>query len=173
MYKRIVEHKTRAGYALLNRGRFAELVQQFDPHVRFTFAGDHALAVHASGRDEALAWFERVGRLMPGLTLTPSVIVVQGPPWDTRVATRFTVEATLDGGQRYANAGMQLIRLRWGKVVEDHLHEDTQAVAHALEHLSARGHAEASELPDNRLDSGGARDVGGHAENGVVAAEAE
>lgn len=147
MYKTIVKSKARKGYDLLNAGRFDELVAQFSPDVLFVFAGDHALAARVRGRDRALAWFERVGRLLPGLRFEPQTIVVDGWPWDTRVATHFTVEATLDGGRDYRNAGLQLIRLRWGKVVEDHLHEDTQKVAEALAYLRERGMDEASAAP--------------------------
>jgi ketosteroid isomerase-like protein len=43
------------------------------------------------------------------------------------------VSATLADGRPYANEGMQFMRLRWGKVLEDRLYEDTQAVARALD----------------------------------------
>lgn len=147
MYKTIVKQRARAGYELLSTGRFPELVAQFAPDVHFAFAGHHALAADLRGREAALAWFERVGRLLPGLRFTPVTIVVDGWPWDTRIATRFTVTATLAGGKTYHNSGMQLIRLKWGKVVEDHLHEDTQLVAEALEYLAQQGVEEAAAPP--------------------------
>jgi len=147
VYKTIVKSKARKGYDLLSAGRFDELVSQFAPDVHFVFAGDHALAADVRGRDRALAWFQRVGRLLPGLRFQARTIVVDGWPWDTRIATHFTVEATLDGGDEYRNAGLQLIRLRWGKVIEDHLHEDTQKVAEVLAYLASRGMAEATAAP--------------------------
>jgi ketosteroid isomerase-like protein len=147
MYKTIVKRRTRAGHRLLSEGRFDELVAQFAPDVHFVFAGDSALAADLRGRDRVRAWFERVGRLLPGLRLDARTIVVDGWPWDTRIATHFTVETTLDGGRAYRNAGLQLIRLRWGRVTEDHLYEDTQRVAEALAYLAGRGVAEATAPP--------------------------
>jgi hypothetical protein len=49
------------------------------------------------------------------------------------VATRFLVSATLPDGGPYANEGMQFMRLRWGRVIEDRLYEDTQALGQAMD----------------------------------------
>ena len=74
---------------------------------------------------------------VPDLKLEPVEIVVSGGPWNTRVATRFEVDSSLAGGGRYENVGMQFLRLRWGKAVEDRLYEDTQVLDEAIEHQRA------------------------------------
>lgn len=56
------------------------LVAQFASDVRFVFSGDHALAADVRGPELARRWFDRVGRLLPGLRLEPHTIVVDGWP---------------------------------------------------------------------------------------------
>jgi ketosteroid isomerase-like protein len=80
--------------------------------------------------------FERIFERFPDLALEPKSIVIGGPPWDTHVAVRFGVHATLAGGERYENEGMQFLRVRWGRVAEDRLYEDTQKLAHALARIA-------------------------------------
>jgi ketosteroid isomerase-like protein len=143
MYKAIVRRVARGAYDKLSRGDFDALVEQFSPGVHFFFAGDHALAADLHGRDAAREWFERVGRVMPGLRLTPRQIVVSGWPWNTTVATYFGVHATLEDGSAYENTGMQLLRLRWGRVVEDLVYEDTQKLAAVLTRVAEGGVEEA------------------------------
>jgi hypothetical protein len=53
------------------------------------------------------------------------------------VATRFRVSATLPDGRPYTNEGMQFLRLRWGKAIEDYLYEDTNKLAAELERMGA------------------------------------
>jgi hypothetical protein len=53
------------------------------------------------------------------------------------VATRFAVSATLPDGRPYTNEGMQYLRLRWGRAVEDYLYEDTKLLAAELERMGA------------------------------------
>ncbi len=61
----------------------------------------------------------------PGIRFTVHHVIVQGWPWNTLVATRLSVAAPRTDGSMYQNEAIQLLRLRWGKVVEDHLYEDT------------------------------------------------
>lgn len=82
-----------------------------------------------------------------GVRFEPTEIVVAGGPWNTVVTTRLRITATLPGGSDYANEGVQFLRLRWGKVVEDHIYEDTQKIARALEHLAQTGLDEATAAP--------------------------
>ena len=64
-------------------------------------------------------------RLFPGIRIEPQTVVVNGWPWNTVVATHLAISATLADGRAYRNEGMQLLRLRWGRVVEDLIYEDT------------------------------------------------
>ena len=52
-------------------------------------------------------------------------MIFQGWPWNTLVATQLSIAALRADGSTYRNVAMQFLRLRWGKIVEDRLHEDT------------------------------------------------
>ena len=139
MYKTIVASQVRRGYAKISAWEF-DVDAIFARNAVFQMMGDHHLGGEQRGREEIRAWFEEVHRLFPDLKLEPTEIVVSGFPWNTRVATRFKVSASLDGGGRYENEGIQFLRLRWAKAVEDRLFEDTQVLSEAIEHqLGSRG----------------------------------
>jgi ketosteroid isomerase-like protein len=143
MYHRIVRSRVRQAYRNISAGQYREVVRTFAPDVVFSFHGEHAMGGELHGVEAVSSWFERVYRLFPGLQLEPLAIVVDGPPWNTVVATRFTVRAELPDGVPYRNEGMQYLRLRFGKAVEDHLYEDTAALDRALAHLARHGREEA------------------------------
>jgi ketosteroid isomerase-like protein len=143
MYKTIVASQVRKGYARLGAGEF-DVDAIFARDAVFQMMGDHHLGGERRGREEIRAWFEEVFRLFPDLRLEPVEVVVSGWPWNTRVATRFRVSASLDGGGRYENEGMQFLRLRWAKAVEDRLFEDTQVLDEAIEHQRSNRDATAA-----------------------------
>ena len=133
MYHASVKKAVRRAFAVISRGGYEAVVRGFDPRAVLTFPGEHGLAGTFEGRDAIRGWFERLLDSFPNLTLQPTTIVVEGFPWDTKVATLFRAEATLPDGAAYHNEGIQFLRLRWGRVIEERLYEDTQAVARALE----------------------------------------
>jgi ketosteroid isomerase-like protein len=147
MYHAMVRRNARAVYRRLGEGDLEGVLRSFSPTAVFSFVGEHALGGRLEGIDLIRQWFERVSRLFPDLRLHPRNIVVSGMPWNTMVATRFGVTATLPDGRPYANEGMQFLRLRWGRVVEDRLYEDTQALVSALQVMAAAGNPEATAAP--------------------------
>jgi ketosteroid isomerase-like protein len=130
MYKTIVASQVRKGYAKVSAGEVDSLLDGFADDAVFQLMGEHHLGGERRGKDEIRAWFEEVGRLFPDLKIEASEIVVSGFPWNTRVATRFRVSSKQAG---YVNDGMQFLRLRWAKVVEDRLFEDTKVLEAAIE----------------------------------------
>ena len=144
MYHRVVRKNLRATFAAVSRGDQQAVIRAFAPSASLSFAGHHALAGIFEGRDAIHEWFGRLFRCFPDLKLDPEKIVVDGFPWDTTVATRFRVGATLPTGARYTNEGMQLLRIRWGRVVEERLYEDTQALSEALTAIADCGVLEAA-----------------------------
>ena len=144
MYHAAVRRIIRRTYRALSRGDYERVVQSFAPGAVLCFAGHHALGGTFEGTAAIRSWFQRLFRVFPGLQLEPQRIVVEGFPWNTWVATRFTVTATLPTGEPYANEGMQFLNIRWGRVIEDRLVEDTQALAAALGVASQAGIAEAA-----------------------------
>jgi ketosteroid isomerase-like protein len=139
MYRFIVKQLLRRSYQHLSEGNYEAVLKRFGPSSVFLFAGSHELGGERRGVDAVRALFERMFELFPGLRLEPQAVIVGGPPWNTRVAVRFDVSATLTDGERYRNEGMQFLRLRWGRVVEDRLYEDTQKLAAAIERSARHG----------------------------------
>ena len=138
MYRFIVARLVRRSYTQINRGEFDRVANLFAHSAVLCLAGDHLLGGERHGRDEIRAWFESVGRLFPGFRLEPLAIVVGGWPWNTHVTVRFRVRAQLPDGRPYTNEGMQFLRLRWGRAMEDYLYEDTQRLAAALDRVEAK-----------------------------------
>src|SRR5438270_6322343 len=129
MYKAIVRLLARRTLARLSNGELDRFLMLFNESSVFCFYGDHALGGEVRGREAVRALFERVFRLFPSVRIEPIAIAVNGWPWNSLVATRFTVRAKLPDGSAYRNAAMQYLRLRLGKVVEDRPYEDTAALA--------------------------------------------
>ena len=147
MYHTIVKRLVRNGYRQISNADFDSLLKMFDPNIHFTFSGQHAMAGDFHRRDTVRKWFERVHRFFPGLTIEAQRIVVSGMPWNTQVAVQFKVRDTLPDGHTYTNQGTQFMRIVWGKVVEDHLIEDTQVLHETLRCLSEQGVSEAMQTP--------------------------
>ena len=147
MYQLIAKQKVRQGFKDISSANFEPLLKQFAPDIHFTFAGNHALAGDFHNREAVRQWFNRVHRIFPHLQLIPNRIFVSGPPWDMVVTTQWTVSDTLPDGQPYHNNGIQLLRIRMGMVVEDHLIEDNQILVATLDHLAQLGVSEAAKGP--------------------------
>ena len=125
MYKFIVKRIARRMFRRLSRGEYEPIVRQFTSESRFMFAGEHALGGERRGQEAVRQWFQETLRLFPGLQIVPQDVVVNGWPWNTVIATHLAISAPRPDGREYRNEGMQLLRLRWGRVVEDLIFEDT------------------------------------------------
>jgi ketosteroid isomerase-like protein len=134
MYSWIIGKMVRRTFSRLNAGDYDAVVRRFSPEARFRMHGDHALGGDRRGPEGAAAFFEESFRFFPGLRIEPQEVMVAGPPWNITVATRFKVRDTTSD---YRNEGMQFLRIRWGRVVEDLIYEDTQKLAAALSERSA------------------------------------
>lgn len=140
MYKALVRRTVRTGFRALSAGDYEQVVRQFHPQVVFSFAGPAPLGGERRGVVAVRAWFQRLFSFFPGIQFTAHQVIVQGWPWNTLVATRLSIAAPRVDGSTYQNEAMQLLRLRWGKVVEDRLHEDTYKLAVELQkRLSNQG----------------------------------
>jgi ketosteroid isomerase-like protein len=137
MYHAIVRRLIRNGFAALSQGDARPVVAQFASDGTLTFSGTHALGGERRGPAAVAAWFAQLKSLFPGLQITPLAIVVAGWPWNTTVATRFRVAARLADGSAYENEGMQFVRVRFGRILEDYIYEDTAKLERALETIAA------------------------------------
>jgi ketosteroid isomerase-like protein len=138
MYPAIVKRIIRRGFEDLSRGDFEATLRRFDPQARLLFSGEHALGGERRGVAAIHAWFVRLFALFPGIHWEVHRILVDGWPWDTWISTRFVVRAQVNGAP-YENEGMQLVRLRWGRVIEDYIWEDTAKLVAALNTRSQPG----------------------------------
>jgi ketosteroid isomerase-like protein len=126
MYRLIVRAMARRAFRLLSAGRVEEFLQVFDDHSRFWFVGDHVFGGERVGRDAIRPVIEEMHHRFRDLDIRPRRILVNGWPWNTTVATALDVRATTLDGAPYRNHGMQLLVLRWGRVVEDRVYEDVE-----------------------------------------------
>ena len=143
MYHYVVKQKVRKSFGLVNQRRFTELVNDMALNVRHRFAGDHALGGVRNDQAAVKAWLERLGRVTPNLHITINQINVEGWPHNTLAIVRWTATATLENGDPYLNKGVHFITLKWGKVVELDVYEDTLVVYNGLEKQYKAGILEA------------------------------
>ncbi len=133
MYRGMVRWRVRRAFAQLSAGDLDRFLSVFGPESVFCFAGDHAFGGERRGVSEIRSLFQEMRRHLRDLRVEPVTVVVGGWPWNTVVATRFRVSASLRDGMAYRNEGMQFARVRWARVVEDRLYEDTVLLVQALE----------------------------------------
>jgi ketosteroid isomerase-like protein len=128
MYSWIVGRVLRSVFRKMSAGDAHAAVRAFTRDARFVFPGRHSFAADLRGKPDIERWFERFVALGPRFEIHD--VVVSGPPWNMRVATRFTDRLRMpDGDGEYRNDGMQYLRMRWGRVTEDRIYVDTQLVA--------------------------------------------
>jgi ketosteroid isomerase-like protein len=152
MYRSIVRWRVESLFAEANRGNWQAIIDSLGRNFVYTFVGDTPLGGTRTTRPAMQAWFQRIYRLVPDAQLHPQMIVVEGAPWNTRVMTYVKFRGTLPPvssapGAPYENQAMQLLRLRWGRIVSVITLEDTQRFAAILPALAAAGIADATAKP--------------------------
>src|SRR5215831_17505363 len=125
MYKAIVRRNVCKSFRALSAGNDDQVLRQFHPQVLFSFAGPAPLGGERRGVESVREWFQRMFSYFPGIQFTVHHVIVQAWLWNTLVATRLSIAAPRSDGSVYQNEVMQFLRLRWGRIVEDRLHEDT------------------------------------------------
>lgn len=150
MYRSIVRSRIRSLFAGANRGAWQPIVDGFADKFTYRFLGDTPLGGQRSTQSAMQAWWQRLYRLFPDAKFEPQTIVVEGPPWNTRVMTHVRVASSVPEGagrERYENEFMQLMTLRWGRITSVTTIEDTLKFARALDKLKAAGIEEAGAPP--------------------------
>jgi ketosteroid isomerase-like protein len=137
MYHAIVRARVRRLWQRVGSGDYHAAVALASPKLHFRFVGDSPLGADLHGPEQFGQWFNRLYTLLPGLRLTLTDLVVTGWPWNTTVVARLAVTATLADGTSYTNEAFQWIRLQWGRMVDDHVLEDTAQLAAALQQQAA------------------------------------
>ena len=134
------------GLAAVERGDFDQVLARFRPDCELVFVSRTALSARLSGKADLRRWFERFGRLLPDPVFDVQRLVIAGPAWDQRIAAHVIIRSRI-AGEPYENQFAQFLTLRWGKVAEDLILEDTATWEAASRRLAAAGHAEAAGSP--------------------------
>jgi hypothetical protein len=132
MWRWIIARKLRTIWGKVDQGDWRAATSTGAPEIHFQFVGATPLGADLHTLEAWERWFAGVFERFPGIRFTLEEVLVQGWPWDTRFAARIRIQAPLADGTRYENLAMQWGRLRWGKLVDDLVLEDTLALADAL-----------------------------------------
>jgi hypothetical protein len=128
MYARLIERHTRRVYAHFNAHNAEPAIERFAEDARLIFRGKSTLAADLHGKREIATWLRNLMHL--DLRWEIHDVVVHGPPWNTRLVTRYTARVVQPSGSaELAYEGVQYARLRWGRVLLDDILPDTEAVA--------------------------------------------
>lgn len=138
MYHAIVARRTRDVWARISAGDAGVPWAMAAQDLTFEFVGTSALGARFTGRDEFRAWLEGVFQRFPGIKFDVHDVAVAGWPWHTRVSVRLRISATLADGSVYENWATQWITLRWGRMTDDWVLEDTATLERALTVQSAQ-----------------------------------
>jgi ketosteroid isomerase-like protein len=146
MITRITKGQYLKGLRALERGDIDALLTQFDENCTLTFVGDTPLGAHLTSRADVRRWFERFLRMLPEPRFEIQRLVVSGTPWNLRLASHMVIRSSING-EPYENQFAHFLQLRWGKVIDDLVLEDTQMWERACQRLAAVGMAEATAAP--------------------------
>ena len=140
MYKTIVRAMVRRNVARLNAGDAARMLKLASNDVQLRFPGDNSWstmfrpaakgrAPHAThrGLEECRAFADRFAA--NGIQFVLEDILVNGGPWNTRVAMRLHSFLPSAAGDQYNNRAVAILELRWGRLVVWEDYEDTERVA--------------------------------------------
>jgi ketosteroid isomerase-like protein len=147
VYHFIVKRIARRNFELVNDGDYDTLLAGCAPDIHHRFGGTHALGGERHDKEALRAWFQRLGRLGPDLTLSVRDVWVKGAPWNTHIIIRWTNAETLSDGSAYENHGVHVVQMRWGRIVDIDANEDSQAVAESMIVRAAAGVEEALAPP--------------------------
>ncbi len=141
MYKASIRALLRHSVKRLNEGDYSLLLKLASPDFELSFPGDHSWStmfrpqvlgrerhVTHRGVDEAVAFAERF--VAEGIQFQIEDILVNGPPWNTRIAVRVQdfVPGPDGGPDVYNNRALLFQEVRWGRIVRWETYEDTQRV---------------------------------------------
>jgi ketosteroid isomerase-like protein len=142
MYKAAVRALMRHSIKRLNAGDYSLMLKLAHPDFELAFPGDNSWAAmfrpqvkgrerHGThhGIDEATAFAERF--VAERIQFRVEDILVNGPPWRTRIAVRaHNFIPGVDGGpDEYANRAVLFLDVRWGRLHGWEDYEDTERVA--------------------------------------------
>lgn len=149
MYKAAVRALIRRNIRALNQGNYGPALAMFDQDAELTFPGDNSWArqfrLPQPGREvfpthRGRAEIETFLRTYVENRIQMEIedILVNGPPWNTRVALRVHdwIQGP-DGADIYANRAVLMVRTSWGRIRSQEDYEDSERAAALDRHLAA------------------------------------
>ncbi|NUP48937.1 MAG: nuclear transport factor 2 family protein [Catenulispora sp.] len=128
VYHYVVTRIVRSVWDKINAGDTTAAGRMAAPDVKFTVVGDTAIGGSWTGPEALRDWLTAFAQRFTTLRIQVEDVAVSGWPWRTRVAARLVVDGELTGGGHYHNNATQWMTLRWGRLTEDWVLEDTKAV---------------------------------------------
>jgi ketosteroid isomerase-like protein len=147
MYHAAVRRKITSAFAGLSAGRIEAITDELSPDAHHYFVGTHALSGTRRTPEAIRAWYERLLRLLGGITFTLHEVRVSGWPWRTRVEFIWTETNGGTDGVLTSAEGVNLIEIRWGRVTSVRIYPDTAALERTLRRIAAKGTVEALAAP--------------------------
>ena len=135
MYSWIVKQALRRLEKQLGGGEVDKLMAAYADDAVMVFPGDSSWGGEHRGKQAIRAWLERFVALKPTFVLGDAAVA--GPPWNMRIMFTFSDRIVAPDGFEYRNAGMEYVRMRFGKIVEHRVHLDTEKVTELDRHLEA------------------------------------
>lgn len=136
MYKAILRAVVRHSFRRLNEGDPSFALRLAAPDAAIAFPGDNSWSTmfrpaeqgrqqHTSHRgiDECRAFADRF--CSAGIQFDIEDILVNGPPWNTRVAIRANDYVPSADGYEYTNRVVAFLTIRWGRIHRWEDYEDT------------------------------------------------
>lgn len=142
MYKATVRALMRHSIKQLNSGDYSMMLKMASPDFTLAFPGDNTWAtmfrparagreqhITHRGIEEATAFAERF--VNEGIQFEIEDILVNGGPWNTRIALRVHdfVPAADGGEDTYNNRAVLFLEIRWGRLIRWEDYEDTERIA--------------------------------------------
>ena len=142
MYKAIVRALMRHSIDKLNSGDYSMMLKMASPDFALAFPGENSWStmfrptakgrlphVTHQGIEEATAFAERF--VTDGIQFRIEDILVNGGPWNTRIALRVHdfVPANDGGEDIYNNRAVLFLEIRWGRLVRWEDYEDTERIS--------------------------------------------
>lgn len=147
MYHNIVRNKLSAAFDGLNAGNIQAVLKELGDQPEHFFIGEHALGGTRHTKASIEQWYERLLQIFPDIHFTLNEIQVYGSPWNTVGLVYWTETNSGTDGVRTQNTGLNVIRIRWGKVVSIRIYTDTNVLIKTLDRLAKAGNQLAKAAP--------------------------
>lgn len=129
----------------LNDGDYAPLLSIYAKDAVLVFPGQNSWAGEHRGRDAIERFLRRF--VQAGIKVQVHQILLNGPPWNTKICVRFSDWAkSSDGTVFYENSGVIYGIIAWGKIRLQQDFEDTEKVTALDRYIAAHPEFDLQEL---------------------------